>query len=272
MGGTWIVGQSPIDTQRVDDKFQTNARLRDCSLPVAAALLAAHEARDGVTALDALDASGLKKRGLAFPLVVKPVRGRGSQGVTVVADLAALRAAADALIASGRFGGDLIVEQYLAGEELTVTVMPPASAGPDGVRRAEPWALPPVRRFNHHAGVAPYNGDVAVSANSQALTPEEAQAPAVATMLAHCVEAARIVEARAPIRIDCRADAHGAMLLFDLNMKPNLTGAGRPGRDDQDSLTTLAARAIGWDYADLLTAMLDAAWREPIPGGVVGLG
>lgn len=49
--------------------------------------------------------------------------------------------------------------------------------------------------------------------------------------------------------------------LFDLNMKPNMTGAGRPGRDDQDSLSAISARAVGWDYGDLLLRMLDGAWR-----------
>ena len=44
-------------------------------------------------------------------------------------------------------------------------------------------------------------------------------------------------------------------------MKPNMTGAGRPGRDDQDSLSAIAARGMGWDYADLLMAMLNCAWK-----------
>lgn len=44
-------------------------------------------------------------------------------------------------------------------------------------------------------------------------------------------------------------------------MKPNMTGAGRPGRSDQDSLSAIAARAAGWSYADLLVAMLGSAWR-----------
>ncbi|PNP81819.1 hypothetical protein FNYG_04845 [Fusarium nygamai] len=45
-----------------------------------------------------------------------------------------------------------MVEEYLAGEEATVTVMPPTSRG------GSYWALPVVTRFNHIHGVAPYNG------------------------------------------------------------------------------------------------------------------
>ena len=109
--------------------------------------------------------------------------------------------------------------------------------------------------------MAPYNGLVAVTSNSIALTSEEQSDPAIRAMLAACVHAARLV-ARAPMRIDCRADADGVLRLFDLNMKPNMTGAGRPGRDDQDSLSAIAARACGWDYSELLLRMLDDAWKE----------
>jgi len=83
----------------------------------------------------------------------------------------------------------------------------------------------------------------------------------VMVLLEACVEAAQAVGALAPIRIDCRQDGHGAYRLFDLNAKPNMTGAGRPGRDDQDSLSAIAARAIGWDYPTLLGAMAACAWR-----------
>jgi len=81
------------------------------------------------------------------------------------------------------------------------------------------------------------------------------------------VAAAALVDARTAIRIDCRADRHGLFKLFDLNMKPNMTGPGRPGREDQDCLSAIAARASGWSYVDLLQAMLAAKWRlEPLEG------
>ncbi len=251
----WIVGQLPAAQQAADDKFATNARLRDAGLPVPPAILVAPDARDGVAALRATTEEALRRQGLTFPLIVKPVRGRGSQGVTLVRTLAALLADAHALIASGRFGDEIIVEQYLSGAEMTVTVLPEQN----GYR-----ALPPVLRFNHHDGVAPYNGLVAVTRNSRALTAEEQRAPTVVTMMAQCVRAAALMKARAPIRIDCRGDADGTLALFDLNLKPNLTGAGRPGRDDQDSLTTMAARAIGWSYGDLLENILGSAWRGAV--------
>jgi hypothetical protein len=44
-----------------------------------------------------------------------------------------------------------------------------------------------------------------------------------------------------------------------LTTTQNLTGPGRPGREDQASLTTLAAEELGWDYRKLLRFMLQSS-------------
>lgn len=254
-----IVGQVPAAMQRFDDKFATNRWLVDAGLPVVESFLLSGDARPGVIALDDV-AEAIATRGMRFPLIVKPVRGRGSQGVTLVRDAAHLVEVAGALIAAATFGDTLMVEPYLPGEEMTVTVLPPACPRPGGRAAAGQHALRPVLRFDQHGGVAPYNGDVPVSANSAAIPATRLDEPAVRTMIAACEAAAAITGSRSAIRIDCRADADGAFHLFDLNMKPNMTGPGRPGRDDQDCLSAIAARAEGWDYGYLLAAMLAARW------------
>ena len=255
IGRVGIVGQTPAAMQRFDDKFDTNRALTAAGLPVAASFLLSATARDGVRGLD--DLPGMA---LSFPVIVKPVRGRGSQGVTLVDDLPALRTAAARLLDEATFGDMLMVEEYLAGEETTVTVMPPRSPLPSGERGDAHWALRPVRRFDQRNGVAPYNGDVPVTQNSAAIGTERLAEEPVRAMIAACVRAAALVEARATIRIDCRAGGDGRFRLFDLNMKPNMTGPGRPGRDDQDCLSAIAARADGWSYAAMLCEMLDAGW------------
>jgi hypothetical protein len=256
-----IVGQLPAAMQAFDDKFETNHLLAGAGLPVARSFLLSGTGKENVCALaDVEDAC--TSRGMSFPMIVKPVRGRGSQGVTLVESLGDLRAAA--LIEAATFGDMLMVEEFLGGDEMTVTVMPPASPRSDGSRASTHWALPPVYRFDQRGGVAPYNGDVPVTANSIAISPEQLRNPAIAAMIDSCVSAAALVDARTTIRIDCRADRHGTFKLFDLNMKPNMTGPGRPGREDQDCLSAIAARAEGWNYVDLLLAMLSAKWTfEP---------
>jgi hypothetical protein len=63
-----------------------------------------------------------------------------------------------------------MLEEYLSGEEATITVMPPSRDRPDY------WAIPIVTRFNHDGGIAPYNGVVAVTANSRVISLEEFRA------------------------------------------------------------------------------------------------
>lgn len=258
-----IVGQIPSAMQAFDDKYGTNILLAQAGLPVARSFLLSGTGKESVCALaDVEDACA--SRDMSFPMIVKPVRGRGSQGVTLVESLSDLRDAATALIEAATFGDMLMVEEFLGGDEMTVTVMPPASPRPDGSRASTHWTLPPVYRFDQRGGVAPYNGDVPVTANSIAITPERLREPAIVAMIDGCVSAAALVDARTAIRIDCRADRDGTFKLFDLNMKPNMTGPGRPGREDQDCLSAIAARAAGWSYVDLLLAMFAAKWRfEP---------
>jgi len=129
------------------------------------------------------------------------------------------------------------------------------------IRKDYYWSLPPVRRFNHKDGIAPYNGAVAVINNSKVLNDSELAEQPVIDLMKSCEKAAEIVKAKAPIRIDCRGDSIGRYLLFDLNMKPNMTGSSRPGREDQDSLSALAARKIGWSYNELLLNILHQRWN-----------
>lgn len=248
--GVAIVGQAPRIADVYDDKLVTNDLLRNNLLPVPETVL-----------IRANDLANLSVP-FAFPVVAKPVRGRGSQGVVVVQNIAGLTNTLNDLFAQQQYGDAVYMEPYLPGEEITITIMPPGKYilnGKEHIYKAH-WSLPPVKRFNHKDGVAPYNGVVAVVNNSSVLNEEERNNDQLKQVCRQCEQAATLVEAKAPIRIDCRADATGKFFLFDLNMKPNMTGASRPHRMDQDSLTALAAREIGWGFTDLLINMLRQRW------------
>jgi hypothetical protein len=47
--------------------------------------------------------------------------------------------------------------------------------------------------------------------------------------------------------------------IMSLMKEQNMTGPGRPGREDQTSLTALSAAKLGWDYAELLKSILRSA-------------
>ncbi|GAB0492561.1 hypothetical protein MMPV_003828 [Pyropia vietnamensis] len=232
--------------------------------------------------VDDLDEQHLAAAGVGLPAIVKPLRGRGSAGVIRVDSVAAIGAAIRA--APATTGGVALVEAYLPGEEVTITIMPPGiyamNGGRELVWRHTHWALPPVARVGHVRGVVPYSGDVPVTANSAVVTTAD---PAYAAVGAAAAAAAAALGATAIMRIDARRSATaasttaaaaagggvggssggggGGFALIDVNWKPNMTAAGRPGRDDQDSLVVLAAQAAGWTYQELLLNALRQAWE-----------
>ncbi|SHJ98407.1 ATP-grasp domain-containing protein [Pseudozobellia thermophila] len=249
-----LVGQLPHQVDTYDDKWTTNKLLREHGIFIPkTALITQDQGKD------------YDQQDLNFPVVVKPIRGRGSQGVALVRDKNELDAKLADLFSSGQYGSSVYIEQFLSGQEITLTVMPPGAYYIEGEKQhfEAPWCLPPVKRFNHKDGIAPYNGVVAVVENSALLDDGERRSKEITDACRQCEKAAELLTIKAPIRIDCRADENGRYFLFDLNMKPNMTGPSRPHRKNQDSLSLLAARGMGWNYFDLLQNMLRQRWKAP---------
>lgn len=246
-----FVGQLPDAVDLYDDKFFTNALLKKHSIPVPETKLISAETLS-TCSFD-----------LGFPLVVKPLRGRGSQGVALVKDQKELEDKLNEIFANREYGNSVYIEQFLSGQEITVTVMPPGKYQFSSQEKFfdKPWCLPVVERFNHQHGIAPYSGVVAVMENSAVLDDRELSSKKILQVYEYCKKAGELLNIKAPLRIDCRADENENYLLFDLNMKPNMTGPSRPHRQNQDSLTLLAARKLGWNYIDLLKNILQQAWK-----------
>lgn len=236
-----VVGQSPLCVDRYDNKDWVNTLLRRIggfSMP-----------RSWSLPPMGTSPSSDVLRDLPYPIVAKPIRGRGSHGVKVCRSPEELAAHAKSLADEDAAA---MLEEFLQGEEATVTVMPPTA------EKKGYWALPLVSRFNHHDGIAPYNGTVVVTANSRVVTDCEKD-PICAKVMRESERAAELLGVTAPIRIDVRRysdSPDSSFALFDVNMKPNMTGPGRPGRDGQASLTMMAASALGWDYKELLRQIL----------------
>jgi hypothetical protein len=152
---------------------------------------------------------------LPYPVVGKPVRGRGSHGVKLCRDKSELLAHLDALFKESPI---VMLEEFLAGEEATVTVMPPSPYMP------RYSAMPVVVRFNHEDGIAPYNGVVAVTQNSRALSDAEMQRnPRYDQFSDECERMAESLRVTAPIRVDGRRFTNkkdSRFAAFDVNMKP----------------------------------------------------
>jgi len=246
-----FVGQIPSKVDIFDDKYFTNELLRKNQIPIPKCEL---------ILLGNLTDQSIN---IGFPMVVKPIRGRDSQGVFLVRSQKELNLKLNEIFSNKIYGNAVYVERYLSGQEITITVMPAGiyTIEDRSIEFVEHWCLPAVRRFNHKDGIAPYNGIVAVIKNSSVLENSELNSAKIIEVSHHCERAAKMLNIKAPIRIDCRADENGNYFLFDLNMKPNMTGPSRPQRQNQDSLTLMAARKIGWTYFDLLKNMLEQDWK-----------
>ncbi len=245
-----FVGQHPNLVDTYDDKWITNKLLTENNISIPnTQFISKKEATNYKLAID-------------FPVVVKPVRGRGSQGVSVAKNKEILNSKLAELFSTNLYGNSAYIEQFLSGQEITITVMPPGTYKINNSNQTflTPWSLPAVKRINHKNGIAPYNGVVAVIQNSMVLNEDELNAKNIIEACRQCEKAAMLLQIKAPIRIDCRADKNGNYFLFDLNLKPNMTGPSRLHRQNQDSLSSLAARAIGWDYFNLLNNMLVQQW------------
>ena len=273
LSGVRIVGQRPLHVHRFDDKWHTRSVMLKAGLPFPAAMLTGHTEARGIIAASAVDDALFERLGMRHGAIVKPVRGRGSQGVSFARSAAEARIALSRLFGAETAGVDgsvpvygtrAIVEEFLPGEEITVAVFPPGEYRFHDRTRIERghWALPAIRRTGHRDGIAPYSGDIPVVENSAPLPPAEEATPEVAAAIAHCVRAAALIGARAPVRIDCRRSEAGAFVLFDVNLKPNLTGPGRPCRENAESLVALAGRAAGWSYPEMLRELLRGAWSK----------
>lgn len=200
-----IVGQPPCLVEQYDDKQYVNNLLRSkggFTLPESWSIAESPNVESQLSGMD-----------LSYPIIAKPIRGRGSYGVRLCYTETELLQHLRYLF---KDSPSVMMEVYLSGEEATISVMPPS------VERPEYWSMPVVTRFNHNRGIAPYNGVVAVTTNSRVISREEFDKDPFYGLAAHeCVAVAELLKLTAPIRIDIRRFKAGdKFALFDVNMKP----------------------------------------------------
>jgi D-alanine-D-alanine ligase-like ATP-grasp enzyme len=198
-----VVGQPPQLVEQYDDKNYVNTFLRnDGSFNMPKSWI-----------VDSVQSPILAD--LPYPIVGKPIRGRGSHGVRVCHTQQELQSHLNQILSESPL---VMLEEYLSGQEGTVTIMPPSEEIP------RYWAMPIVVRFNHIEGIAPYSGVVAVTANSRVPSDEEFESStAFREVCEQCERLAEKLKVTAPIRVDVRRyndspDARFA--LFDVNVKP----------------------------------------------------
>jgi D-alanine-D-alanine ligase len=173
---------------------------------------------------------------LGLPVVVKPCREGSTLGLSKVHRIEELEAA---IALATRSDALSLAEQLIAGRELTVAVLGPAS---------QAYALPIVE-IRAPEGNYDYQHKY-FTEDTEYLCPAPLDPELEAHVKALAVQAYSALGCSGWGRVDLMLDAGGKPWLLEVNTSPGMT---------DHSLVPMAARALGISYADLVLRLLDAA-------------
>ena len=180
-------------------------------------------------------------RSLGLPVIVKPACEGSSVGVSRVFNDADLDAAVDL---AARYPGELLVEQLIEGQELTVGIL--GDQALPSIR-----IVPPGEYYDYHAKY--------VSDDTQYLCPGlEGEAEAEIRALAYA--AFQAVGCSGWSRVDVMRDKAGRFYLLEVNTAPGMTS---------HSLVPKAAREVGIDFETLCWRILETSFKSDAGNGVV---
>jgi D-alanine-D-alanine ligase len=177
-----------------------------------------------------------------LPLVVKPSAEGSSVGVTIVRERSRLLSA---VTKARSFGGQAIVERYVAGREVTVAIL--------GTRAL--CAMEVVAEGEFHSYDVKYT-----PGKEQFVLPAPLAKRAYDRVLELALEAHLAIGAEGYSRVDFRVDAQENPFLIEINTLPGLTNLSY--------LPKMAAH-VGIAYSDLVETILDGAtvklkeWQGP---------
>jgi D-alanine-D-alanine ligase len=172
-------------------------------------------------------------RALGLPVIVKPACEGSSVGVSRVFDDAGLE---EAVALAARYPGELLMEQLIEGDELTVGIL-------------GEQALPSIRivpageYYDYHAKY--------IAEDTQYLCPGlEGAAEAEIRRLA--LQAFRALDCSGWSRVDVMRDRAGGFWLLEVNTAPGMTS---------HSLVPKAAREVGIDFGGLCWRVLESSFK-----------
>lgn len=180
------------------------------------------------------DLAGLVEE-LGLPLFLKPAREGSSVGVGKVTSAVALRAAYQK---AAEVGDDVLAEQYIAGAELTVSIV-------------NDRALPVIRMSTGNEFYdyqAKYQSD-----DTQYDCPAGLGAELESEVRDLAEQAFKALDCRHWGRVDVMLDSSSRPLLLEVNTVPGMT---------DHSLVPMAANAVGMNFNDLVVEILKSSLQE----------
>jgi D-alanine-D-alanine ligase len=231
-GGVAYTGSSPEASARAFDKIAAKLEFQAAGIPTPK-----YEIFDRAQT----DLSRLAQ--LGFPLVVKPSRQGSSVGVSIVQEEVDLR---EACQIAWRYDDRLLVEQFIAGRELTVGIV-------DGRALPVIEIHPKHDFFTYEAKYTKGQTEYLVPA------PLDKNVEAEVKMLA--LRAHDCLGCRDLSRVDLILAKSGELFVLEVNTIPGFT---------ETSLVPQAARAAGIQFPDLCARLVQMALARRKPGAGIG--
>ncbi|HXI83673.1 MAG TPA: D-alanine--D-alanine ligase [Verrucomicrobiae bacterium] len=219
--GIAYTGSGPEASARAFDKIAAKAEFRTAGVPT-----------PKYEVFDRAHPDWRRLALLGFPLVVKPSRQGSSVGISIVHEEARLE---EACRTAWRYDDRLLVEQFIAGRELTVGIF-------DGHALPVIEIRPKHDFFTYEAKYTKGQTDYLVPAPLEKSV--EARAKALALRAHDCLGC------RDLSRVDFILAENGELLVLEVNTIPGFT---------ETSLVPQAARASGMGFPNLCARLVDMA-------------
>lgn len=227
-----FVGPSGAASRLTFDKSVATPVVSAAGLPVPRQIALPHDIFRELGAPELMVAIGEQ---LGYPLIVKPTRSGSALGVTKVVDASALPGA---LVAAYAYGTVAVIEEYLTGTEVAVTVLDEGEG---------PVALPPVE-IRPESGVYDYESRYTAGA-TRFVTPAEVSDEMLTAAQELAVAAHRALGLRHLSRIDIMITTEGPFFL-EGNVAPGMT---------ETSLAPLAFEAAGRGLGEVFSSLVSQA-------------
>ena len=207
------------------DKYVCKLVVREEGIPVPDSVLMRYDMLADYN--DPNDYQGFIDR-LNLPLIVKPVDAGSSVGISLVQDIGQLK---PAVVDAFRYCSSVLLEQYIPGRELTVTVLDGKALPIVEIKPLDGWY-----DFQNK-----YN-----KGRTEYVVPAVLDTASSELMQLYAERIFKAVGCSAYARVDFRYDGNKAWFL-EVNTLPGMTSL---------SLTPMAARAAGMTFGDLLSNLI----------------
>ncbi len=243
--GMPYTGSGPAACMRCTDKLMAKYLMREAGIPTPAF----HALREtSIKELGAAAALAGAERDIGFPMVVKPAKGGSALGVKFARSSAELPGA---LVGAFSYDTTIVLERYVAGRDLAVSVLDAQTAA--GEPRTPPEPLPVVEAVPREEEFYDYESRYEIGMTTFVCPAElEDETTARAQELARSVY--ELLGCHGVARVDLMLERDtGELWVLETNVVPGLT---------ETSLLPQAADAAGIGFEALIERILASAFSR----------